>query len=59
MDRRMLPTSSSSCERLGADALFRRYAPFIASFLRRLGVPAVDLDDSVQEVFVVAHRKGG
>ena len=46
-------------ERIGADALFRAHAQFVAGFLVRLGVPAADVDDAVQEVFVVAHRKGG
>jgi RNA polymerase sigma-70 factor (ECF subfamily) len=37
--------------------LFRLYAQFIARSLRRLGVPDSDVDDAVQEVFVVASRK--
>lgn len=39
--------------------LFRAHASFVASFLRRLGTPSADIDDLVQEVFLVAHRKGG
>jgi RNA polymerase sigma-70 factor (ECF subfamily) len=31
----------------------------VASFLARLGVEPPDLDDAVQEVFVIAHRRGG
>jgi RNA polymerase sigma-70 factor (ECF subfamily) len=50
-----LPTAES----IGAGELFRVHARFVASFLSRLGVPASDLDDLVQEVFVVAHRRGG
>jgi RNA polymerase sigma-70 factor (ECF subfamily) len=50
---------SSTGGRIGAATLYRDHAPFIAGFLRRLGVPAADLEDAVQEVFVVAHRKGG
>lgn len=46
-------------ERIGAGTLFREHAPFVARFLQRLGVPACDLDDLLQEVFIVAHRKGG
>jgi len=42
-----------------AEALFRAHAPFVASFLARMGVPASDLDDAVQDVFLVAHSKGG
>lgn len=45
--------------KIGAEALFRLHAPFVAAFLRRLGVPAADIDDLVQEVFLVVHRKGG
>ena len=39
--------------------LFKEYAAFVASFLYRLGVEPADVDDQVQEVFVIAHRKGG
>ena len=42
-----------------ADALFRAHAGFVASFLRRVGTAGADVDDLVQEVFLVAHRKGG
>jgi len=45
--------------RIGAEALFRAHAQFVATFLQRLGTPRHELDDLVQEVFVVAHRKGG
>lgn len=39
--------------------LFKRYARFVASFLYRLGARGGDLDDSVQEVFLAAHGRGG
>jgi RNA polymerase sigma-70 factor (ECF subfamily) len=42
-----------------AQALFRAHAGFVAAFLRRLGTPSADVDDLVQEVFLIAHRKGG
>lgn len=45
--------------RLDAGELYRAHAPFIASFLVRLGVPARDVPDLVQDVFLIAHRKGG
>lgn len=45
--------------RIGVEQLFREHAGFVASFLHRLGVPEADVDDAVQEVFTVAHRKGG
>jgi RNA polymerase sigma-70 factor (ECF subfamily) len=40
-----------------AGALFRAHGPFVWRTLRHLGVPAADLDDACQEVFVVAHRR--
>lgn len=46
-------------ESLNAGDLYRAHAPFVARFLARLGVPPQDLDDLVQEVFLVAHRRGG
>lgn len=42
---------------IGLDTLFRENASFIARSLRRLGVPAADVQDALQEVFVVAARK--
>lgn len=39
--------------------LFRKHAPFVARLLHRLGVPARELDDVVQQVFVVVHENGG
>jgi RNA polymerase sigma-70 factor (ECF subfamily) len=45
--------------RIDVPKLFREHARFVASFLRRLGTPSGDIDDLVQEVFLIAHRKGG
>jgi RNA polymerase sigma-70 factor (ECF subfamily) len=42
-----------------AASLFREHAPFVANFLHRLGIAPTDIDDLVQEVFLVAHRRGG
>jgi RNA polymerase sigma-70 factor (ECF subfamily) len=44
---------------LDVDALFRAHAGFVAGFLVRLGIRGQDVDDLVQEVFIVAHRRGG
>jgi RNA polymerase sigma-70 factor, ECF subfamily len=44
---------------IGAEALFREQARFVASFLRHMGTSESDLDDMLQDVFVLAHRKGG
>ena len=42
-----------------AASLFRDHASFVANFLHRLGATSVEVDDLVQEVFLVAHRRGG
>lgn len=42
-----------------AGELYRAHASFVAGFLLRLGVPREDMEDVVQDVFVVAHRRGG
>lgn len=44
---------------MGVERLFREHAGFVASLLHRLGVPDADVQDAVQEVFTVVHRKGG
>ena len=44
---------------IGAGALFRMHASFVARFLVRMGAKQSELDDLVQDVFVVAHRRGG
>jgi RNA polymerase sigma-70 factor (ECF subfamily) len=46
-------------EPVKTEELFRAHAHFVARFLTRLGVPSEDLDDAVQEVFLVVHRNGG
>ncbi len=53
------PAEAQTPETIGDEALFRAHAPFVAGFLVRLGVRPSDLDDLMQEVFVVAHRRGG
>ncbi len=44
---------------MGAEALFRQHAAFVAGFVARLGFKGQDVDDIVQDVFLVAHRRGG
>ena len=46
-------------EALSSAELFRRHAPFVAKFILRMGVSRSDLDDLMQEVFLIAHRGGG
>ena len=39
--------------------LYEEYFTFVWTSARRLGVPAASIDDAVQEVFVVVHRRLG
>lgn len=39
------------------DVLFSRYADFVARWAARLGGPRLDVDDIVQDVFLVAQRR--
>ena len=54
-----MPATAESLPRLDAAALFRAHAGFVANFLHKLGAPEREIDDLVQEVFLVAHRRGG
>jgi RNA polymerase sigma-70 factor (ECF subfamily) len=38
-------------------SIFQEHADFVWRALRRLGVPAGDVDDALQEVFLVVHRR--
>lgn len=54
------PTSTSSESDVSrVDRIFREHGAFVWRALRRLGVAHADVDDAVQEVFVVVHRKLG
>jgi RNA polymerase sigma-70 factor (ECF subfamily) len=46
--------SASVCE---IAQVFAAHADFVWRSLRRLGVPSADVDDAVQEVFLVVHRR--
>lgn len=37
--------------------VYDAYAPFVWRSLQRMGVPESDLEDALQEVFIVVHRK--
>jgi RNA polymerase sigma-70 factor (ECF subfamily) len=50
---------SDKPQRISAEALYREHAGYVATFAHRLGIPRDDVNDLVQEVFLVAHRKGG
>ncbi len=53
------PDDGARVTHLDGGSLFRAHARFVASFLARLGVERPELDDAVQEVFLIAHRRGG
>ncbi len=42
-----------------SEEIFRDYFDFVWSGLRRLGVPDSSVDDAVQDVFLIVHRRGG
>jgi RNA polymerase sigma-70 factor (ECF subfamily) len=46
-------------KRISVEELYRAHARFVASFLVRLGARESDMEDLLQEVFLVAHRAGG
>jgi RNA polymerase sigma-70 factor (ECF subfamily) len=53
------PSSSPPADDLAVDtaSLYRAHAPTVARWAARLGGPAVDPNDVVQEVFLVAQRR--
>ncbi|MCA9689195.1 MAG: sigma-70 family RNA polymerase sigma factor [Myxococcales bacterium] len=57
--RQEIDASADSPPRVDAASLFRAHARFVASFLARLGAASGEIEDLVQEVFLVAHRRGG
>jgi RNA polymerase sigma-70 factor (ECF subfamily) len=53
----MSPELAHLSEKTSVAELFKELAPFVWRALKRLGVADRDVDDMVQEVFVVIHRK--
>jgi RNA polymerase sigma-70 factor (ECF subfamily) len=58
----LAPASEPGIRRAGGPppvfaAVFREHAPFVWRCLRRLGVASGDVDDVLQEVFLVVHRR--
>jgi RNA polymerase sigma-70 factor, ECF subfamily len=53
------PKETSSTDRPALDltTVYDAYAPFVWRSLQRMGVPEGDLEDALQEVFIVVHRK--
>src|SRR5687767_1658664 len=57
--RREVPIDRSPPATTSVEHLFLEHAAWVARFLGRIGAPSRDLPDLVQEVFLVAHRRGG
>jgi RNA polymerase sigma-70 factor (ECF subfamily) len=53
------PAALQADGHLSSADLFKQYAAFVASFLLRMGISRSDLDDVMQDVFLVAHKLGG
>jgi RNA polymerase sigma-70 factor (ECF subfamily) len=51
------PASVATAVAEGFEAVYRRHYPFVWRSVRRLGVPDFEIDDVVQEVFVIVHRR--
>jgi RNA polymerase sigma-70 factor, ECF subfamily len=56
------PAASSETvegRRYSASELFAEHSSFVAKFLWRMGAPDREIEDLVQDVFLVAHLRGG
>ena len=51
------PTESDAPLPVDVGEMYRRHGPTVARWAARLGGPAIDADDVVQEVFLVARRR--
>lgn len=51
--------SSAPPAHRSATELFAAHAPFVAKFLWRMGAPNHEIEDLVQDVFLIAHLRGG
>jgi len=47
----------SSTAPLDPEAIFREHAPYVHRVIRHLGIAPGDVDDVLQDVFVIVHRK--
>ena len=56
---KMGSSNTAPADHMDADRLYRDHAEFVARFLLRLGANGQDVPDLLQEVFLVAHRRGG
>ena len=57
LDSLPTPLAVSRPEALTVTAVYEAHADFVWASLQRLGVRAPDLDDVLQEVFVVVHQR--
>lgn len=55
----LLTSTATATDIQRMDQIFREHGPHLWRALRRLGVAPSDVDDALQDVFVVAHRKLG
>ena len=53
------PRAPPSVEVPAFDTLYDTYFPYVWRAVQRLGVPSSQVDDVVQEVFIVVHRRLG
>jgi RNA polymerase sigma-70 factor (ECF subfamily) len=51
--------TADAAARLSFDEIYEAYFDFVWCNARRLGVPEASVDDAVQEVFLVVHRRLG
>jgi RNA polymerase sigma-70 factor (ECF subfamily) len=59
LDPRVLTPSDSAAEQARTRALVEAHFDFVWRLLCRLGVPAADVDDAAQQVFIVAAQRLG
>jgi RNA polymerase sigma-70 factor (ECF subfamily) len=53
------PNLRSADQLVDVERIFREHAPFVWRTLQHLGVAVAQLDDALQDVFVVVHRRIG
>lgn len=58
-DSRVLSSDATGEPSAAFDELYDRFAPFVWRTLRGFGVARDDLDDAVQDVFVIVHQRLG
>lgn len=58
-DSRVLPADAANETAAAFDELYEQFAPFVWRTLRGFGVAREELDDAVQDVFVIVHQRLG